>query len=38
MTNYIVSEIATLDLISNTDKVAEYISRSKLTYAKKMLR
>ena len=35
---HIVSEINTLDLVSNMDKVNEYISRSKLTYAKKMLR
>ncbi len=35
---HIVSEITTLDLVSNMDKVTEYISRSKLTYAKKMLR
>lgn len=35
---HIVSEIATLNLVSNMDKVTEYISRSKLTYAKKMLR
>lgn len=35
---HIVSEITTLDLVSNMDKVAEYISRSKLTYAKKILR
>lgn len=34
----IVSEITTLDLVSNMNKVTEYISRSKLTYAKKMLR
>ena len=37
-TAHIVSEITTLDLVSNMDKVTEYISRSKLTYAKKMLR
>lgn len=35
---HIVSEITTLDLVSNMGKVMEYISRSKLTYAKKMLR
>lgn len=35
---HIVSEITTLDLVSNMIKVTEYISRSKLTYAKKMLR
>ena len=35
---HIVSEITTLDLVSNMGKVTEYISRSKLTYAKKMLR
>lgn len=35
---HIVSEIATLNLVSNMDKVTKYISRSKLTYAKKMLR
>lgn len=35
---HIVSEITTLDFVSNMDKVTEYISRSKLTYAKKMLR
>jgi len=35
---HIVSEISTLDLVSNMEKVTEYISRSKLTYAKKMLR
>ena len=35
---HIVSEITTLDLVSNMDKMSEYISRSKLTYAKKMLR
>lgn len=32
------SEITTLDFVSNMDKVTEYISRSRLTYAKKMLR
>ena len=35
---HIVSEINTLDLVSNMSKVTEYISRSKLTYAKKMMR
>lgn len=35
---HIVSEITTLDFVSNMDKVTEYISRSRLTYAKKMLR
>lgn len=35
---HIVSDITTLDLVSNMDKMSEYISRSKLTYAKKMLR
>lgn len=35
---HIVSEITTLDLVSNMGKVTEYISRSKPTYAKKMLR
>lgn len=35
---HIVSEIAMLDFVSNMDKVVDYISRSKLTYAKKMLR
>lgn len=35
---YIVYDITTLDLVSNMDKMSEYISRSKLTYAKKMLR
>lgn len=35
---HIVSEITTLDLVSNMSKVTEYIFRSKLTYAKKMLR
>ena len=35
---HIVSEIATLDFVSNIDKVTQYISRNKLTYAKKMLR
>ena len=34
----VASEITTLSLVSNMDKVADYISRSKLTYAKKMLR
>lgn len=34
----VASEITTLSLVSNMDKVAGYISRSKLTYAKKMLR
>lgn len=30
---HIVSEITTLDFVSNMDKVTEYISRSRLTYA-----
>ena len=34
----VASEITSLSLVSNMDKVADYISRSKLTYAKKMLR
>lgn len=34
----VASEITTLSLVSNMDKVVDYISRSKLTYAKKMLR
>lgn len=35
---HIVAEITMLDLVSNMNKVSEYISRSKLTYAKKILR
>ena len=34
----VVSEITSLSLVSNMDRVVNYISRSKLTYAKKMLR
>lgn len=34
----IVSEITSLGLVSNMDKVDEYISKEKLTYAKKILR
>lgn len=35
---HIVAEINTLGLVSNMGKVTEYISRSRPTYAKKMLR
>lgn len=35
---HVVSEINTLNLVSNMDKVTEYISRSKPIYAKKMVR
>ncbi len=35
---HVASKITSLSLVSNMDKVADYISRSKLTYAKKMLR
>ena len=35
---HIVSDISNLNLVSNMEKVTEYISRNKLTYAKKILR
>jgi len=35
---HIVSEITMLSLVSNMEKVTDYVARSKLTYAKKMLR
>lgn len=35
---HIISEISSLNLVTNTDKLFWYISRPKLTYAKKMLR
>lgn len=36
--SHIVSEINNLNFVSNMDKVTDYVARSKLTYAKKMLR